>query len=170
MTFRLPRLEDEHTLRLAHDELKLDGSNFLLDGFQPATQFAEYINRVTDSQRGQNLLPGRVQSTFLVLEIDGEIVGRVSIRHELNDWLTTYGGHIGYAVRPAHRRNGYAAMLLREGLRVCKELGIDAVLLTCSDSNVASARVIESAGGILDNKIQDTDGLLRRYWVRTSTY
>ena len=168
MIFRLPEIRDEPVLRLAHDELKLEGANFLLDGFQPDTEFDEYIQRVTDSLNGQNLTSGRVQSTFLLLEVSGEVVGRVSIRHELNDWLTTYGGHIGYAVRPDHRRNGYAGLLLKEGLRICDELGIASALLTCSDTNIASARVIESAGGVLENKIQDTDGLLRRYWVKTS--
>ena len=168
MIFRLPELKDEAVLRAAHDELKAEGSNFLLDGFSQDLAFDEYISRVQNSQAGIHLLQNRVPSTFLVLEVDGEIVGRVSIRHELNDWLATYGGHIGYAVRPGHRRKGYAKLLLAEGLRLCASLGISKALLTCNDSNLASAKVIESAGGILENKIQDSETLLRRYWVATS--
>jgi predicted acetyltransferase len=30
-------------------------------------------------------------------------------------------------------------------------VGVDAVLVTCDDDNIASAIVIESAGGVLDN-------------------
>ena len=30
-----------------------------------------------------------VAATFLVAEVDGEIVGRASVRHELNDFLAT---------------------------------------------------------------------------------
>ncbi len=168
MIFRLPEMKDESVLRGAHDELKGEGSNFLLDGFSQDLAFEEYISRVQNSQAGVHLLENRVQSTFLLLEVAGEIVGRVSIRHELNDWLTTYGGHIGYAVRPGHRRKGYAKLLLAEGLRLCASLGISKALLTCNDSNLASAKVIESAGGILENKIQDSGTLLRRYWVATS--
>jgi predicted acetyltransferase len=52
--------------------------------------------------------PNQVSSTFLLAEVDGDIVGRVSIRHELNAYLPSVGGHIGYAVRPAYRRRGYA--------------------------------------------------------------
>lgn len=167
MIFRFPRLEDEHTLGLAHQELEQDGSNFLLDGYHQGMPFAEYISRVENSAKGINLLEGRVASTFLVLEVDGNLVGRVSIRHELNEWLTSFGGHIGYAVRPAYRRQGYAKLLLSEGLRLCSEMGIQNALLTCSDSNLASAKVIESAGGVLENKIQDSNEILRRYWVRT---
>jgi predicted acetyltransferase len=168
MIFRLPEMNDESVLRGAHDELKAEGSNFLLDGFSQDLAFDEYISRVQNSQAGIHLLEHRVPSTFLVLEVNGEIVGRVSIRHELNDWLATYGGHIGYAVRPGHRRKGYAKLLLAEGLRLCASLGISNALLTCNDSNLASAKVIESAGGILENKIQDSGTLLRRYWVATS--
>jgi predicted acetyltransferase len=168
MIFRLPEMKDESVLRGAHDELKAEGSNFLLDGFSQDLAFDEYISRVQNSQAGIHLLENRVQSTFLLIEVAGEIVGRVSIRHELNDWLATYGGHIGYAVRPGHRRKGYAKLLLAEGLRLCASLGISKALLTCNDSNLASAKVIESAGGILENKIQDSGTLLRRYWVATS--
>jgi predicted acetyltransferase len=167
MIFRLPELKDEAVLRIAHDELKQEGSNFLLDGFEPSLSFEDYIIRVKNSKAGIRLLENRVQSTFLVLEIDGEIVGRVSIRHELNEWLATFGGHIGYAVLPSHRGNGYAKLLLAEGLKICFELGIDKALLTCNDSNLASARVIESAGGNLENKILEAGTLLRRYWVKT---
>ncbi|MSZ20077.1 MAG: GNAT family N-acetyltransferase, partial [Actinobacteria bacterium] len=105
---------------------------------------------------------------FLVLEIGGDIVGRVSIRHELNEWLSTYGGHIGYAVRPEFRRKGYAKLLLGEGLKICSSLGIDHALLTCKDSNFVSAKVIEFAGGVLENIVPGPDGLLRRYWAKTN--
>ncbi len=42
-----------------------------------------------------------VESTWLLGEVDGAVVGRSSIRFELNDFLLAEGGHIGYAVRPA---------------------------------------------------------------------
>ena len=131
MIFRLPELKDEAVLRAAHDELEQEklGSDFLLDGFSEDLAFDEYISRVQNSHSGIHLLQNRVPSTFLVLEVDGEIVGRVSIRHELNDWLATYGGHIGYAVRPGHRRKGYAKLLLAEGLSLCASLGIPKALL-----------------------------------------
>jgi predicted acetyltransferase len=48
----------------------------------------------------------RVPSTFLVAEVGGALVARTSIRHELNEHLAALGGHIGYGVRPGHRRRG----------------------------------------------------------------
>jgi predicted acetyltransferase len=167
MIFRFPEIRDEGALRLAHEELDQDKSNFLLDGYEPGMNFHSYLERVNNSALGIDLFPDRVPSTFLVLEISGEIVGRVSIRHSLNDWLAKYGGHVGYAVRPAFRNRGYAKLLLAEGLRICSSLGISDALLTCNDSNTASRKVIEAAGGQLENSIQDGENLLRRYWVPT---
>jgi predicted acetyltransferase len=169
MILRPPTLADERILRLADAELERDGSNFLLDGFQETeTDFQKYLDRVHDSHSGTNLLPGRVQSTFLLAIVDGEIVGRSSIRHELNEWLTNFGGHIGYAVRPEFRQLGYASEILNQSLIIASNLGIHRLLMTCNDDNVASIRVIEKHGGVLENTVDHDGVLLRRYWIDNS--
>jgi predicted acetyltransferase len=44
-------------------------------------------------------------------------------------------------------------------------LGLDRVLVTCDDGNVASARTVEANGGRLEG-VRDTDsGPKRRYWI-----
>ena len=43
--------------------------------------------------------------------------------------------------------------------------GIDPALVTCDDDNVGSVRVIEAAGGVLE----DVRGVKRRYWVPTGS-
>jgi predicted acetyltransferase len=44
-------------------------------------------------------------------------------------------------------------------------LGLDRVLVTCADGNVASARTIERQGGVLED-VRDTElGRARRYWI-----
>jgi predicted acetyltransferase len=53
--------------------------------------------------------------------------------------------------------------MLREALPVANRLGIDPALLTCDWDNLASQRVIEANGGILE----DRRGQKLRYWVRT---
>ena len=89
----------------------------------------------------------RVPGTFLVAEVDGQLVGRVSIRHELNAHLRREGGHIGYGVRPGFRGRGHATRMLALGLQRLAELGFDEVLVTCDHDNVGSIRVIERCGG-----------------------
>ncbi len=161
---RPPRLTDESQVGQAQAELAADDFEFV---FQQADEsWPAYVARVEREQRGRDLDPGRVPNTFLFAEVGGELVGRVSIRHDLNDYLATVGGHIGYAVRPADRRRGYARSILRQSLQRAKNLGLDQVLITCDDDNVASARPIESFGGILENVITPDDSSpTRRYWI-----
>lgn len=99
--------------------------------------------------------------TYLLAFVDGELVGRTSIRHTLNDFLLNVGGHIGYGVRPAHRRRGHATEILLQSLAITQRLGIKANLVTCDDQNVGSRTVIEQAGGVLEDV---RDGM-RRYWI-----
>ncbi len=98
--------------------------------------------------------------------VDGEdYLGRIAIRHELNDFLLDVGGHIGYDVRPTRRREGHATAMLQHALPWALRLGIDPALVTCDDDNVGSIRVIEAAGGVLE----DVRGVKRRYWVPTAS-
>jgi predicted acetyltransferase len=90
-----------------------------------------------------------------------EYLGRVAVRHALTAALRVRGGHIGYDVRPAARRRGYATAMLRGVLPVARDLGIAEAMVTCDDANVASIRVIEANGGRLDAV---TDGC-RTYWI-----
>jgi predicted acetyltransferase len=97
-----------------------------------------------------------------------EFVGRLSIRHELNDFLRREGGHIGYDTRPSFRGRGVATEMLRQALPVARTLGLTEVLITCDDTNVASARVIERNGGVLrETKVLDPSKPAKRYYVVT---
>jgi len=97
--------------------------------------------------------------------LDGtEYLGRVAIRHRLTQRLREYGGHIGYDVRPSARRRGHATAMLRAALPVARRLGIASALVTCDVTNVASRRVIEANGGVLEDERAGT----LRYWINTS--
>ncbi len=54
--------------------------------------------------------------------------------------------------------------MLAAALPVANRLGIDPVLVTCDDTNVASRRVIETNGGVFE----DQRGEKLRYWIATS--
>jgi len=95
---------------------------------------------------------------------DGEYVGRMSIRHELNDWLSEVGGHIGYDVRRSRRREGHATAMLAAALPIIRDLGVESALITCDADNIGSRLVIEHNGGVLED---ERKGKLR-YWVPTS--
>ncbi len=167
MTLRPPRPDDEATVALAQNELAVDDFEFAL--LEPGEAWTSYVDRVERQRRGISIPPGRVPATFLLAEAGGEIIGRVSIRYELNDFLERFGGHIGYAVRPAYRRRGYATAILRQSLDLARSLGLTRVLLTCDDSNAASIRTIEACGGALEDIVITGEGEpLRRYWIDLS--
>lgn len=105
-------------------------------------------------------------TTYLLLGGDRKPVGALSIRHRLNGALLKTGGHIGYGIRPTCRGKGRAPWMLALGLDKAKELGMEKVLVTCADTNLASAATIEACGGIMEDKMPDEEGVLtRRYWI-----
>ena len=114
----------------------------------------------------RNLKPDRVGSDYYWL-VDDErdyFIGEVAIRHRLNDALFLRGGHIGYVIRYNEWGKGYATLMLKLALDQAKERGLNKVLITCNDSNTASARVMDKNGCVLENVIEVEGQRVRRYW------
>jgi predicted acetyltransferase len=161
-------LADEAEALAAQEELKADDFEFLLEGTEGQT-WAEYIARLDEISRGVNVGADRVAADMLAAEVDGRLVGRSSVRHTIDhEFLAEFGGHIGYAVRPAFRRRGYATAILRRSLDRARELGIAQALITCDDDNAASAATIERCGGVFERITMFKDTRRRRYWVPTA--
>jgi predicted acetyltransferase len=127
-----------------------------------------YLEVLEEQERGVRLPPNHVPSTFLFAFKGERIIGRVSIRHLLNDFLLRVGGHIGYVVVPEFRRQGHATAILQLALHFAHDkLGLDHVLVTCDDDNIGSIKTIENNGGVLENLVSgpDLDKPKRRYWI-----
>lgn len=156
---------DESEALAAHAELAADDFSFLLD-HDAARPWSEHVQLHRRIRSGVNLPAGRVRGAFLLATAGDRVLGRVSLRFELNGWLATMGGHIGYCIRPAHRGQGYATEVLRQALVVARSEGVDAALVTCDPDNGASAAVIIRNGGVEDETHTDTDGRMkRRFWI-----
>jgi len=163
LILRPPGHDDEPAVRALHADLLADGFSFLFDADR---SWPEVLDQVAREAAGVDLPPGRVRSDFLLGDVDGTVVGRVSIRHELTPHLLDVGGHVGYAVGRAHRRRGHATAMLQQSVRRLAAAGVVRVLVTCDDDNLASAGVIEACGGIREDVRPVSDGTpKRRYWV-----
>jgi predicted acetyltransferase len=141
----------------AHDTDELDS----FEGFR------DWVQRLTlMSDESVPVPEGIVHATYWWIVEDGQVLGSISMRHRLNDFLLRAGGHVGYSVRPSARRRGLATWALGEVLERARARGLDRVLVSCNVDNVASARTIERNGGVLDD-IRDTPelGRIRRYWI-----
>ena len=129
--------------------------------------YAEMMQILSNEAKGVNMAPGRVQNSMLYGFVGGEIVGRLSVRHVLNDYLRKRGGHIGYAVAPRFRNKGYATEMMRQGIDFCRRLVLTEIMVTCLDTNVPSRKIIENFGGRLQDTVWDDEDneMRRRYWI-----
>ncbi len=128
--------------------------------------FETYLTTLEVKAPHPTLVP---DSTYFCLDMDRHIlVGAVNIRHELNDYLLRFGGHIGDGIRPSERKKGYATAMIALALEKCRELGIYDVLMVCDKDNIASAKSIIKNGGILENEITHNGTIEQRYWIHLS--
>ncbi len=103
------RSADEDAFVAGHEAMAKEFTFGL--GYSPGQSWDDYVKALEDHRAGLNLPEGYVPATFLVADVGGEIVGRTSIRHQLNEFLLREGGHIGYCVLAGHRRSTRYARL-----------------------------------------------------------
>jgi len=166
-TLREPALDVHSSFVQAMAEFQAEGRGAPYDvhggGWDTVEGFAAFVATLrADADPARPRREGRVPCTTWWWCDGSTYLGRIAIRHWLTEYLLRVGGHIGYDVRPTARRQGHATAMLAAILPYARGLGIDAALVTCDVDNLASRRVIEANGGILENERQ---GKLR-YWIR----
>ncbi|MFF7178397.1 GNAT family N-acetyltransferase [Streptomyces sp. NPDC008121] len=157
----------------AHEEwtpgARQDGGGMRLAGKDVLANpdvFAGWVRRLREqSDPARPLAEGWVRATHWWIVEDDAYLGAIDLRHALNDFLLRAGGHVGYSIRPSARRRGLATWALGAVLPEARALGIERLLVTCDDDNIASARTIERNGGVLEDVRQTEIGLKRRYWI-----
>lgn len=151
----------------ALEESKGETSDTQLNKPEENQSFEEFVQQFIDNEIGKNLPKGWVPATMFWLLDNNEIIGRVHIRHELNDYLFKFGGHIGYYIKPSKRNMGYGKKILELSLAEAKKLGLTKILVTCDEDNIGSKKIIEANGGLLENKVESGEDKPQtcRYWI-----
>lgn len=127
----------------------------------------QFINRLRNREVSPEL-PFVPETVYWAI-YNGNVVGRISLRHRLEGNLLKIGGNIGYEVGPKWRQRGFATEMLRQVLKTSKAQEIGKVLLTCSPINGASIKTILKNGGVFDKTIfvdfinEDRN----HYWITT---
>lgn len=148
-------------------EFQVEGRQLHYDLNSITADFSAFVQSLHDLKDRSKLKPGWVPGSDFWLIDDDEYIGRLSLRHELNEQLLLFGGHIGYEIRPSKRMQGYGREILRLGLEKARVLGLCRVLVTCDEDNIGSKKIIEHNGGKLENALEIEGEPVRklRYWI-----
>lgn len=167
----LPETQPENVVHAFKQEFFEYGEPIISgSGLLDQLSYKEWLAHTQAYRQAKNAQAAWVPSTtfFALRKADQQIVGIIDIRHHINHpFLRSYAGHIGYAVRPAERRKGYASEMLQLGLEYAQSLGLKEVMLGCHADNVGSYRTIEKQGGVLTEENVDKEGKrIRIYWIQ----
>ena len=170
--FILTRPTIEYASQIAEYRQEFLDAGDSMDGTGPLRRVEnpeEYIRICEEYENPQTVPSQLVPATqfLFIRRSDDKLVGMLQVRHRFNDYLEKYAGHIGYSVRPSERRKGYAKEMLKMTLPVCRELGLDKVLITCIDGNIGSEKTILANGGVYESTVHEpNDNVdLKRFWI-----
>lgn len=129
--------------------------------------FEELLKLLEKNKNEENLPKDYSPALFLIAEDNNKIIGGIDLRWKYVPFLETFGGLVGYSVRPSERGKGYATEMLKQGLRLFNDKDIDKILITCKNFNIASKKTIEKNGGIFENELfNESDGYTYlRYFI-----
>ncbi len=128
----------------------------------------EWIDTVNLHKTAETCPKDKVPSMIYIAvhETDNQIVGIIDLRYHINTpVLSTWGGHMGYCVRPDERKKGYAKEMVRQNLQNCRALNIKKVMITCDANNLASEKTILANGGVFEKNIEVDGCIIKRYWI-----
>lgn len=140
VSVRLLRRRDERAwlaLRAANREWLRRWEAVPPDGPPPAVSFGQYVRREWTAVRSRTALP-------LVIEVDGAMVGRVSLYRI--EWGAEAGGSLGYWVARDAAGRGIAPTAVALVADHAFRQGLHRLEIGVRPENMASLRVVEKLG------------------------
>lgn len=172
MDVLLIKPSEEFASQIAEYRMEFLDAGDSMDGCGSLRQIEDpkiFLKKCKDYENPETLPSGKVLASqfLLVRKNDMRLVGMIQVRHYFNEYLSIYGGHIGYSVRPSERRKGYAKKMLASVIPYCREIGLDKILVTCIDGNIASEKTIIACGGVYESVVYEPNEkvYLKRFWI-----
>jgi predicted acetyltransferase len=135
--------------------------------YQPKMKFEAYLELLQDFENGSRIPEGSVATSIFYAFLDGKIVGRLSLRHSLNERGLNADGHMGLAIHPDYQKRGLGGQIIRASFMFARQLKIPKLLMTVDEDNIASKKLIEKLGAVYENTY--TGPLAKkpvlRYWL-----
>lgn len=177
MKLREPRIEDKEEIMKMYKEYMSSELIPGIDRFEGIRDFEkldkmnyeEWLDDLEKNKYEKNLPNDYSPHTlYLALNEENQLVGAIGLRWKQVPILMTFGGLIGYSIRPNQRGKGYASEMLKLAVEKFANTDIENILITCKDFNIASKKVIKKNGGIFENVYNNIDDGYNylRYWVK----
>ncbi len=165
MEFILPTENNREDVLSFYTEIEESGGECI--GFGNYKEYDLWLSGMQKRFAGKDLPEGYVRENFYLCYDKEILIGVFSLKFTLIQSLLNFGGHIGYAVRPSERNQGWAIQILKQGLTPAKQFNFDRVLCVCDEDNYGSEKVILKNGGVLENTLYDPDEkvVVKRYWI-----
>lgn len=123
-------------------------------------EYKEWLIRAKHSSEQVGIIDGwKVPETTFWFFEDGKPVGYGKIRHFLTDKLLEEGGNIGYSICPSVRNRGLGKEFVKNLIMESNKIGVDRLLFTIYNDNLASIKVALSNGGRVERKTDE------RYYI-----
>ena len=142
---------------------EVDWSKFKIYGghaiekFSAMGEWLDYLNREENSE---NMIK---TSTYICVDtVHNEIVGIVEILHNFVFGLRIYGSNVSLSVVKERRREGIATMLMNFATLKCKEIGLDKVVVSFIDYNLAFKELIERLNFEFVDRIEVYEQILKK--------
>ena len=129
-----------------------------------------YRTKDVYDRREKERIDGRARSVHYWAVDDGRFIGEFQLRLDFTGNVMNDIGSVGLAVRPTEWRKGYGSAILQLGLDIARSFGMEELLLTIDEENIASIRTAEKLGAVYADTIEGPCGAeemrrLRRYRI-----
>ena len=149
-----------------NDDYKFEGTSNIR--YVLENSYEKYLFKCEEDKNIESINSNWSNATnYLLVDENNNIYGCSQFRHHIKGNLVNVGGNFAYAIRPSERGKGYGTLQLKLLIEKAKNYGLNKVLITCRDNNIASKKTMQKFKGTPDTLVKSIypDIMEYRYWI-----